>query len=60
MVANVTISVTPGFWEQVGAGAEFEVKLTALLDFVEILTSEEINYGVHNEPWVHGDQVFVG
>ena len=47
-------------WEQVGSGAEVEVEPVALLDFVEILTPEEVRNGVHNEPWIHGDRLLPG
>ena len=45
-------------WEETGAGAEVETKATALLDFVEILTPEEIDSGMHTQPWIHGERVF--
>ena len=46
--------------KQVGSGAEVEVELTALLDFIEILIPEEVRNRVHNEPWFHGDRLFPG
>ncbi|CAM9995268.1 unnamed protein product [Ascophyllum nodosum] len=47
-------------WEETGASAEIEVEPNALLHFCEILTPEEIDAGVHNEPWIHGERVFHG
>ena len=47
-------------WEETGASAELEVEPNALLHFCEILTPEEIDAGVHNEPWIHGEMVFDG
>ena len=47
-------------WEETGANADLEVEPNALLHFCEILTPDEIDAGVHNEPWIHGERFFDG